>query len=104
MAAEPKTSDFRVIIAGGGIAGLTLANALQHAGIDYLLLEGRTEIAPQVGASIGVLPNGGRILDQLGCYEDIWEATTPLMWTGDHYESGDFILPESEDIQMQMSR
>jgi 2-polyprenyl-6-methoxyphenol hydroxylase-like FAD-dependent oxidoreductase len=56
---------FRVIIGGGGIAGLTLANALEKANIDYILLEGRDTVAPQVGASIGIHPNGTRILDQL---------------------------------------
>lgn len=43
-----KSDGFRVIIAGGGIAGLTLANTLQHAGIDYILLEARKEISPEV--------------------------------------------------------
>jgi 2-polyprenyl-6-methoxyphenol hydroxylase-like FAD-dependent oxidoreductase len=54
MAGVVNTSTFRVIIAGGGIAGLTLANALERAGINFVLLEGRSEIAPQVGASIGM--------------------------------------------------
>ncbi|CAD0111535.1 unnamed protein product [Aureobasidium uvarum] len=62
----------KVIIAGGGIAGLTLANALESADIDYVLLERRNEIAPQVGASIGILSNGCRILDQLGCRESLY--------------------------------
>lgn len=69
--------NMRVVIVGGGIAGLTLANALQQANIDYVLLEGRAVIDPQVGASIGILPNGGRILDQLGCYDGIFERTAP---------------------------
>lgn len=60
---------FRVIIAGGGISGLTLANALEKADIDYVLLEARDTIAPQVGASIGIFPNGARIIDQLGCLD-----------------------------------
>jgi len=63
--------NFRVIIAGGGIAGLTLANSLQKANIDYLILEGRNEIAPHVGASIAISANGGRVLDQLGIYEEL---------------------------------
>lgn len=67
MAEKP----FRVVIAGGSIAGLTLALALEKNGIDFLVLEAYPEIAPQKGASIAVLPNGFRILDQLGCYEDI---------------------------------
>ncbi|KAF3040702.1 hypothetical protein E8E12_005945 [Didymella heteroderae] len=72
------TSGFQVIIVGGGIAGLTLANALEKAGIDYMLLEARDNIAPTVGASIGIFQNGGRILDQLGCYEAIEKETSPL--------------------------
>lgn len=62
---------FRVIIAGGSVSGLTLANALEKFDIDYILLEAYPSIAPQVGASIGILPNGFRILDQLGCYEPV---------------------------------
>jgi 2-polyprenyl-6-methoxyphenol hydroxylase-like FAD-dependent oxidoreductase len=61
--------DFKVIICGAGIAGLTLANCLERAGILYTLLEARSSIAPQVGASIGILPNGARILDQLGIFD-----------------------------------
>lgn len=73
-----KTAPFKVIVVGGGIAGLTLANSFEKAGIDYVLLERRGEIAPQVGASIGLLPNGCRILDQLGVYDEIESHTTPL--------------------------
>lgn len=62
---------FRVIIAGGSVSGLTLANALEKFNIDYILLEAYPSIAPQVGASIGILPNGFRILDQLGCFEPV---------------------------------
>lgn len=58
----------KVLIAGGSIAGLTLANILEQLGIDYLILEKYGKIAPDMGASIGIFPNGFRILDQLGCY------------------------------------
>jgi 2-polyprenyl-6-methoxyphenol hydroxylase-like FAD-dependent oxidoreductase len=74
-----STYRFRVIIAGGGISGLTLANALEKANIDYVLLEARDTIAPQVGASIGIFQNGGRILDQLGCFEEIREESVPAI-------------------------
>lgn len=63
--------NFKVLIAGGSIAGLVLANMLQQLGIDFLVLEAYPEIAPQVGASIGFFPNGNRILDQLGLFDDI---------------------------------
>lgn len=69
---------FRVIIAGGGIAGLTLANSLSQAHIDYVLLEARDEIAPQVGASIGIFAQGARILDQLGAYDNIVKLIHPI--------------------------
>ncbi|KAJ5995781.1 hypothetical protein N7481_002758 [Penicillium waksmanii] len=44
---------------------------LEKNGIDFLVLEAYRDIAPQAGASIGLLPNGLRILDQLGCYERV---------------------------------
>jgi 2-polyprenyl-6-methoxyphenol hydroxylase-like FAD-dependent oxidoreductase len=67
----PANEKFKIIIVGGGVAGLTLANMLEKFDIDYVLLEAYHDIAPQVGASIGMFPNGLRILDQLGCYEPI---------------------------------
>lgn len=63
--------EFKIIIAGGGLAGLTLANMLEKFDIEYVLLEAYHDIAPQVGASIGLFPNGLRIMDQIGCYESI---------------------------------
>lgn len=65
------SKSFTVLISGGGIAGLTLANFLERVGIDYIILESYSQIAPQVGASIGILPNGGRIYDQIGIYDNI---------------------------------
>ncbi|KAJ4350594.1 hypothetical protein N0V95_004598 [Ascochyta clinopodiicola] len=43
----------------------------EQLGIDYLVLEKYGKIAPDMGASIGIFPNGFRILDQLGCYNAI---------------------------------
>lgn len=67
------TMGFKVIIVGGSVSGLSLANMLERLNINYTLLEAYPDIAPQVGASIGLLPNGFRILDQLGCFEPILE-------------------------------
>ncbi|PHH80458.1 hypothetical protein CDD80_1468 [Ophiocordyceps camponoti-rufipedis] len=66
---------FKVIIVGGSITGLTLAHSLHRIGVDYIVLEKRSEIVLQEGASIGILPNGARILDQLGLYTLIEQAT-----------------------------
>ncbi|KAF1850137.1 FAD/NAD(P)-binding domain-containing protein [Cucurbitaria berberidis CBS 394.84] len=67
----PPPKHAKILIAGGSVAGLALANSLEKTGIDYLVLEQWHEIAPDVGASIGIFPNGLRILDQLGCYDAI---------------------------------
>jgi FAD dependent monooxygenase len=69
---------FTVIIVGGSIAGLTLAHCLRRAGINHIVLEKGTDAAPQVGASIGILPNGARILDQLGLFREIEDYIEPL--------------------------
>lgn len=83
-----KGSRLRVIIVGGSIAGLTLAHCLHtNPNVDYVVLEAGEEMAPQVGASIVVLPNGARILDQLGIWDDIMAMIEPLSqaltWTDD---------------------
>lgn len=61
-------SNFKAIIVGGSVAGLTLAHTLSRANIDYILLEARDTISPQLGASIVIMPNGARILDQMGLF------------------------------------
>lgn len=62
--------NFKVIISGGSMAGLALANVLERFGIDFVVLEAHSQIAPEVGASLSLLPNGFRILDQLGIYDE----------------------------------
>ncbi|KXH64060.1 hypothetical protein CSAL01_12789 [Colletotrichum salicis] len=69
---------FRVVIVGGSIAGLSLANMLQANKIDFVVLEAHPNIAPQVGASIGLLPHGNRILEQLGVFERLMALSTPV--------------------------
>ena len=68
--------DLKVIIVGGSVAGLTLAHTLATAEIDFTLLEGRDNIAPQIGATIVLMPNGARILDQLGIYDSLKDVLT----------------------------
>ena len=59
-----------VLIAGGGIGGLTLALALSRHGIKSHILEAR-EVFSEVGAGIQLGPNAGRILSRLGLMDDI---------------------------------
>ncbi|TLS21196.1 uncharacterized protein PpBr36_10630 [Pyricularia pennisetigena] len=78
----------RIVIVGGSISGLVLAHALQRMNIDYVLLEGRGEFAPQIGASVGILPNGARVLDQIGVYSAIEAISEPLGVSGLYYPDG----------------
>ncbi|KAL1859280.1 hypothetical protein Plec18170_002396 [Paecilomyces lecythidis] len=71
-------SNFHVIIVGSSVAGLTLAHCLQQANISHVVLEQGNDVAPQVGASIGILQNGARILDQLGLYKHVEELVEPV--------------------------
>ncbi|OTA95365.1 hypothetical protein M434DRAFT_69594 [Hypoxylon sp. CO27-5] len=69
---------FTVIIAGAGIAGLALANMLEKAKIDYIVLEKR-EIAPQIGASISIQCHTIKIFEQLGIWQSMYASTFPLI-------------------------
>ncbi|KAM4067154.1 FAD binding domain-containing protein [Hirsutella rhossiliensis] len=85
---EMSQERFKVIIVGGSVTGLTLAHSLHKIGVDYTILEKRSTIAPQEGASIGILPNGARVLDQLGLYGAIERATAPLGATNIRFQDG----------------
>lgn len=63
-------AQFKVIIAGGGIAGLSLGVMLERAGIDYLILEAAGEIQP-LGAVVYLGPPVLRAFEQLGLLEDL---------------------------------
>ncbi|RAK97742.1 FAD-dependent oxidoreductase [Aspergillus ibericus CBS 121593] len=86
--ANSQQPPFRVLIVGGSVAGLTLAHCLERANIEYLVLEKGNDIAPQVGASIGIMPNGGRILEQLGLFDDIERVIEPLYQANIIYPDG----------------
>ncbi|KAM0368810.1 hypothetical protein ACHAPY_007146 [Fusarium culmorum] len=85
---------FRVIIVGGSVTGLTLAHSLHRIGVDYIILEKRAKVVLQEGASIGILPNGARVLDQLGLYDTIEQSAAPPEVSHIHFPDGfHFISP-----------
>lgn len=59
-----------VLIAGGGIGGLAAAAALLQRGIDVDVYEQAAELK-EVGAGIQISPNGNKVLDALGVFEDL---------------------------------
>ncbi|KAK5631571.1 hypothetical protein RRF57_007285 [Xylaria bambusicola] len=66
MRIKMPQSKFRAIIIGGGPIGLTIANGLDRAGIDFLVIERNPNIISESGAGIMAWPHTTRIFDQLG--------------------------------------
>lgn len=75
---EPTFRPFKVIVVGAGIAGLTLAHLLLKADIDFVVVEAHTDMGPPAGGSFGFWPNCARILDQIGCWDDVKNKGAPL--------------------------
>jgi 2-polyprenyl-6-methoxyphenol hydroxylase-like FAD-dependent oxidoreductase len=77
MSTPVPKKPFKVIVIGAGVTGLTLSHALNKAKIEHVVLE-RGDIAPLQGSSIGIHPHGCRILDQLGCLQDVERLCVPM--------------------------
>ncbi|KAJ5155343.1 hypothetical protein N7492_008146 [Penicillium capsulatum] len=84
---------FKVIIVGGSIAGLTLANIFERYGIDFIVLEKHEKIAPALGAGFAIWPHGARVLDQLGCFDALEQVNAPLNHLMVFNEDGTFRGP-----------
>ena len=67
---------FRVIVVGGGPVGLTAANALHAAGIDFVVLERRDAIVEDIGSSLILEGCNIRVLSQLGMLDQLLETGT----------------------------
>lgn len=85
------TTPFKVLIIGGGIAGLSLALILEAYGFQYELLEKHADVAPRLGAGVGLNPNGARILDQLGVWDEACESGSPV-------DAGDAVGPDGSSL------
>ncbi|KAK1453504.1 FAD binding domain-containing protein [Colletotrichum melonis] len=68
-----SSGPFRVIIVGGGPSGITAAHALHHAGIDFVVLERRTNIVEDLGASLVLGAPSLRIFHQFGILDNLME-------------------------------
>ncbi|KAI0140827.1 hypothetical protein BJ166DRAFT_542416 [Pestalotiopsis sp. NC0098] len=92
---------FKVIIAGGSVAGLTLANMLERAGIDFEVLEKR-EVAPQLGQSILVLPCTNLIHRQLGLQSPTEQGAIPI-GVREHWDDKGKLFCSSDEL-IQLAR
>lgn len=83
MMSEP----LRIAVVGGGIGGLTAAIALEQAGLDVTVYEQASALG-EVGAGVGVAPNGLRMFDRLGLRSAV-EAVGAVYGEGSCYYRAD---------------
>ena len=70
----------RILIVGGGIAGLSVATALRRQGFAPELVE-RSRAWPAIGAGINLPANGVRVLRALGLGEAVHRAAEEVRCT-----------------------
>jgi salicylate hydroxylase len=68
-----SSTPFRIIICGGGIAGMSAAIALRAPNRDITVLE-RSALASEIGATISLQPNASRILQSVWKVDSMAEA------------------------------
>lgn len=66
-------NDASILIAGGGIGGLTAALSLLQRGIDVKVFEQASQLK-EIGAGVQISPNGSRVLQELGLLDQIRES------------------------------
>jgi 2-polyprenyl-6-methoxyphenol hydroxylase-like FAD-dependent oxidoreductase len=69
---------FKVIVVGGGPVGLTAAHALTRADIDFIVLERREDAIIDAGSNLVLLPQGLRILSQIGLLDSLHNVSSPM--------------------------
>ncbi|KAJ5606013.1 hypothetical protein N7510_008794 [Penicillium lagena] len=95
---------FKVLIVGGSVSGLSLANMLEQHAIDYELLESSPIIGPDLGFVLAMQPNGMRILDQLGCYDAVMERAVEVESLRGCGPTGNVLLDLENHGNDQMAR
>ncbi len=86
----------RILIVGGGIAGLTLAVALHRRGLTADLVE-RSPTWPTHGAAITMHANGTRMLHELGFGDAVDRASAVLPRWSFHDDRGDLLCETDLD-------
>ena len=69
----------RVAIIGGGIGGLTAANALSRAGIEVAVYEAAAELK-EIGAGVALHPNAMKVLRAIGVEGGVREVAGQAPW------------------------
>src|SRR5262252_9086050 len=69
----------RVAIIGGGIGGLTAANALIQAGIEVSVYEATAELK-EIGAGVALHPNAMKVLRAIGVEDGVRRVAGRSQW------------------------
>ncbi len=69
----------RVAIIGGGIGGLTAANALSRAGIEVAVYEAAAELK-EIGAGVALHPNAMKVLRAIGVEDNVRKVAGRSQW------------------------
>ena len=69
----------RVAIIGGGIGGLTAANALSRAGIEVAVYEAAAELR-EIGAGVALQPNAMNVLRAIGLEDNVRNVAGRSKW------------------------
>jgi 2-polyprenyl-6-methoxyphenol hydroxylase-like FAD-dependent oxidoreductase len=80
----------KLIIAGGGIGGITAALALHRAGFDVVVYE-RAPAFTEIGAGMSLWPNATRVLRSLGVLEHLLVSGEPVTQFNLHRPNGKLI-------------
>src|SRR5262252_7997398 len=89
----------RVAIIGGGIGGLTAANALSRAGIDVAVYEAAAELK-EIGAGVALHANAMRVLRAIGVEDAVRKVAGRSKWqTTRNWKTGRVISKSSMQQQ-----
>ena len=86
--ARKHPSNVKVLIAGAGIGGLTLAALLEKAGIEYCVFERAREVKP-LGSALSIGANVMPLFEQLGVLEEILRSAKPFPFSTGYNEQGE---------------
>lgn len=91
----------KIIVAGGGIGGMTAAIAMAQAGMAVTLLEAAPQFG-EIGAGVTLSPNAMKALDHIGICEDVASAgIEPTRQRIQHWQDGRTLVPVERSSQRE---
>ncbi len=101
---DTKQNSFRIIIIGGGVAGLAASIGLRRKGHHVIVLE-RTSSLQTLGGSLLIPPSAARVLDSYGLWDTFKKSENiPPGNTTFRYEDGSVLEEVSYDAMERTFR